>query len=44
MEKELGGDKVLSLRLHSVGYETRYRSREYSLKSKRPKLYIKYTK
>ena len=44
IETELAGDQQLSLRLHSPGYETRYRSKEFGTKSKRPQLYIKYAK
>ena len=38
----LDGDSQLSLRLHSPGYKTRYRSREYADASKRPRLVITY--
>ncbi|MCY1041579.1 DNRLRE domain-containing protein [Corallococcus sp. bb12-1] len=42
VQGELDGDKSLSFRLHSPGYKTRYRSREYSNASQRPKLVIQY--
>lgn len=41
--KEIAGDGVLSLRLHSPGYKTYYRSREYSNASQRPRLELFYT-
>ncbi|WP_158625225.1 CBM96 family carbohydrate-binding protein [Corallococcus terminator] len=42
VQGELDGDKLVSFRLHSPGYKTRYRSREYSNASQRPKLVIQY--
>ncbi|MDC0712740.1 DNRLRE domain-containing protein [Stigmatella sp. ncwal1] len=42
VQGELDGDKQLSFRLHSPGYKTRYRSREYSNANQRPKLVIQY--
>ncbi|MFY2558760.1 DNRLRE domain-containing protein [Corallococcus terminator] len=43
VQGELNGDKLLSLRLHSPGYRTVYRSREYSVVAQRPRLIIAYT-
>lgn len=39
---ELAGDGTISIRLHSPGYVTYYRSREYGTVSQRPKLIIDY--
>ncbi|MCP3061571.1 DNRLRE domain-containing protein [Myxococcus sp. K38C18041901] len=43
VQGELDGDKLLSLRLHSPGYKTVYRSRESSFVAQRPRLVIAYT-
>lgn len=42
VQTELHGDRTLSLRLHSTGYRTNYRSREYGDSTQRPKLEITY--
>ncbi len=42
VQREYNGDGMLSLRLHSPGYDTSYRSREYSDASQRPKLVVGY--
>ncbi|AWV89066.1 hypothetical protein DN745_06845 [Bradymonas sediminis] len=42
VQREHDGDKMVSLRLHSPGYDTTYRSREYSNTAERPKLRIGY--
>lgn len=39
---EASGDDALSVRLHSPGYDTRYRSREYATAGQRPTLRIRY--
>ncbi|MBO6935244.1 MAG: DNRLRE domain-containing protein [Deltaproteobacteria bacterium] len=40
--READGDALLSLRLHSPGYNTDYRSREYTDESQRPRLVVGY--
>ncbi len=42
VQREYEGDGKLSLRLHSPGYDTNYRSREYSNAAQRPKLVVGY--
>ncbi|AFE05631.1 hypothetical protein COCOR_04100 [Corallococcus coralloides DSM 2259] len=42
VQGELAGDKQVSFRLHSPGYKTRYRSREYSNAAQRPALTLTY--
>ncbi|RKI47813.1 DNRLRE domain-containing protein [Corallococcus sp. AB049A] len=43
VQGELAGDKLVSFRLHSPGYTTRYRSREYANAAQRPALTVTYT-
>ncbi|NOJ96329.1 DNRLRE domain-containing protein [Corallococcus coralloides] len=42
VQGELAGDTLVSFRLHSPGYKTRYRSREYSNAAQRPALTLTY--
>lgn len=42
VQSEYNGDKKISLRLHSAGYDTSYRSREWSDPDARPKLSVEY--
>jgi hypothetical protein len=42
IQRELGDDSLISFRLNSPGYDTRYRSREYSEAAQRPSLTIGY--
>jgi hypothetical protein len=40
VEREAAGDRRVSLRLHSPGYFTQYRSREHGVESERPQLVV----
>ena len=42
VQGEVAGDQRVSFRLHSPGYKTRYRSREYATAAQRPALTITY--
>jgi len=42
VEQEVRGDRALSLRIHSPGYRTHYRSREYAKAAQRPSLTVDY--
>lgn len=42
VEQEVRGDRALSLRIHSPGYKTHYRSRENSNPAQRPNLTVEY--
>ncbi|CAM4391073.1 DNRLRE domain-containing protein [Corallococcus exiguus] len=43
VQGELAGDKLVSFRLHSPGYKTRYRSREVTNAAQRPALTLTYS-
>lgn len=42
VQAEADGDDMISLRLHSPGYRTHYRSREYGTVAQRPTLTVRY--
>ena len=42
-QAEAGGDDLLSIRLHSPGYRTLYRTREFAEAARRPGLTLRYT-